>query len=170
MSPRARSGLVLLGLVGALGLGCGSTTTYRVMLGPAGPVARGPGRVRLTRDARIPGFRITEVALVQAVGRGAHADLAHLAEALEAEALSLGCDAVIRLRHDQGAQQAVAIGVAVRAEPGVEPAEPAPGGPRAAPWTWPASPAPTPALPAEPDGLSAPPASPSRGLQAPWQR
>jgi hypothetical protein len=158
MAPRGWGALVVAALVAA---GCGSTSTYRVMLGMPGPAVAARTPVRITRGAALPGFRVTEVALVQAVGRGSHADLPHLAEALEAEALSLGCDAVIRVRHVQGVQQAVAIGVAVRTTPGQD-AAPAQG---LAPTGWPVgAPAATPeAAPAATPGATG-------TLTAPWQR
>lgn len=146
----ARCMLLVAALVAA---GCGSTATYRVMLGPPGPAVAPQTPVRVTRSATLPGVDVTEVALVQAVGRGSHADLPHLVEALEAEALSLGCNAVLRLSHVQGVQQAIAIGVAVRTTPGRD--GPAHG---LAPTGWPAgSPA---ALPANATGP----------LTPPWQR
>lgn len=160
MAPRGWGALVVAALVAA---GCGSTSTYRVMLGMPGPAVAARTPVRITRGAALPGFRVTEVALVQAVGRGSHADLPHLAEALEAEALSLGCDAVIRLRHVQGVQQAIAIGVAVRTTPGQDPA-PAPG---LAPTGWPVgAPAATPGPEAAPTGTP----GTTGTLTAPWQR
>jgi len=161
-------------VLGALAAGCGSTSTYRVMLGRPGPVVANAARVRLSRLAHIPGFRVREVALVQAIGRGSHADLAHLAEGLEAEAISLGCNAIVRFRVDQGTQQAVAIGIAAVAEPGVDPVESTPESSAAAPWRWPAAATPTGTDPASTQTPSSsaptpPPASPG-GLTAPWQR
>ena len=76
MAPRGWGALVVAALVAA---GCGSTSTYRVMLGMPGPAVAARTPVRITRGAALPGFRVTEVALVQAVGRGSHADLPHLA-------------------------------------------------------------------------------------------
>lgn len=105
-----------LALALLLVLGCGSTRGYHVLLGSVAPTYR--GAVRVTREAHIPGRRMTEVALVQAYGTGNQNDLNHVLERLQAEAAVLGCDAIIRLRYDQGVSQGSAIGIAVRTAPG----------------------------------------------------
>jgi len=54
------------------------------------------------------------VAIVTAMGTHYYAELPTVISALQSEAASLGCNAVIRVRYDRGAQSASATGVAVR--------------------------------------------------------
>lgn len=90
-------------------LGCGATTTHYVQTGAA--AAPYPGEVRIVMEASPapPGF--VEIAIVQAVGKGTHADLEHVIGGLQSEAAALGCDTIVRVRVDQGANQASATGV-----------------------------------------------------------
>ena len=55
-----------------------------------------------------------EVAIVQAVGSGTHADMPHVLNGLQEQAASLGCNYVIRVHVDQGATISSATGVAGR--------------------------------------------------------
>jgi uncharacterized protein YbjQ (UPF0145 family) len=52
--------------------------------------------------------------VVQAIGKGPHADLAHVIDGLKAEAARLGCTAVINVKVDQGASTASGTGVCMR--------------------------------------------------------
>lgn len=101
-------------------LGCGTTSTHRVVIGPVAPAQRG-GVLVLSEGAALPDT-YAEVAIVQAIGRGTHADAEHVLEGLRAEAATLGCDAVVRVHIDQGTNQTSATGVAIRR--GVGPVRP----------------------------------------------
>jgi hypothetical protein len=91
---------------------CATTETHRVMVGPGAPRFSGPVAVVLD-GAPLPG-EFEEVAIVQAIGKNGHDDLEHVVEGLRREAAALGCDAVIRVKVDQGSSLASATGVAVR--------------------------------------------------------
>ena len=56
---------------------------------------------------------VEEIAIVTATGEGAAARLPDVLGALQAEAASVGANAVVRVRYDVGAHQATATGVAV---------------------------------------------------------
>ena len=62
-----------------------------------------------------PGY--TELALVQARATGNKASMPYVVEGLIAKAQSLGADAIINVRIDQGATQANGTAVAVRYAP-----------------------------------------------------
>lgn len=104
-------------LLACLSLGCGTTYVQRHVLGRPGAPHTRPVRVILDGDAVPPA---TAVALVQAIGRGLNADLAHLIVGLREEAQRLGCDAVVQVRIARGHATATAVGFAVRwgSEPG----------------------------------------------------
>ncbi|MEZ4410915.1 MAG: hypothetical protein R3A52_31225 [Polyangiales bacterium] len=91
--------------------GCGHTSVHRWVIGPVGAPSRVPARVFSARGATPPA---AEVALVEAVGTGTHADGDQAIEALRREAQSMGCDAVLRVEVAQGANTTVATGVAAR--------------------------------------------------------
>jgi hypothetical protein len=55
-----------------------------------------------------------EVAIVSAVGTGEFGALPSVLNGLTSEAAKLGCNAVIHVRYDRGAQSATATGIAVR--------------------------------------------------------
>ncbi len=112
MRPRRGFGLLVAALLLAA---CGSTASRHMLYGPQGPAY--VGRVRFTRAGGLSGRTVREVAIVHAVGRGSHADTAHVLQSLEAEAAALGCDVVLRLRVHQGSSVAVGVGVAVRSAP-----------------------------------------------------
>jgi hypothetical protein len=105
-----RLAVVLALLVAA----CGTTNRYRVLTGVPGP-AGNQAEVAFVPEGRGLPASFTEVAIVQAVGHGTHADLTHVLEGLRVEAASLGCNAVVRMRIDRGATMAYGSGVAVRA-------------------------------------------------------
>lgn len=137
MTARA---LALALALGALA-GCGTTMTAHAITGEAAPAHARPVAVFLVGQA--PPSNYAEVAVVQAVGRGDHADASHALDGLRAEAAALGCDAVLAARVDSGATAVSATGVAVRWVAGDPPAA------ARAPWT-----------------PAAPP--PAVGVQSPW--
>jgi len=117
--------------------GCGYTDVHEVVLRQPQP--------RRTRQVEIYFANQTvprpfyEIALLQAVGHGTDADAEDVGEALSQRAASLGCDAIVRTRIDQGYSIANAVGVCVRwagrvkvvsqegaARRGIAPAAPAP--------------------------------------------
>jgi hypothetical protein len=55
----------------------------------------------------------TEVAIVSATGGGTNASLPTVLGLLQTQAAKLGCNAVIRIRYDQGTSNSSATGVAV---------------------------------------------------------
>lgn len=116
---RARNALLVAFALASL-TGCGSTATYRAVIGT---VSQASPRVV---EIYLPEMRVTsnfeEVAVVQAVGRGTHADPEHVYEGLRREAAAMGCDAVLRATVTQGNTLAAGTGVAVRWIPGPAPA------------------------------------------------
>ena len=72
------------------------------------------GTVRIVMDGASMDDAFEEVAVVSAKGESANATLQAVLGALQNEAASLGCDAVIHVRYEQGARIASATGVAVR--------------------------------------------------------
>lgn len=141
-------------LLASLSLGCGTTVVHRYLLAPPGAPHGRPVRTILDGDP-VPSAQ--PVALVEAIGRGLNSDLPHLIEGLRAEAQSLGCDAVVRLRIARGSSTATAVGFAVRWVSRVDGVtRAAPSG--TAPWAPPpALPAGAPSRAATPDGAAAPP-------------
>ena len=103
--------LVLLGALAALRCAGGGLKTHHFLTGAPGPVHR--GQVHLFMEGAPLPARYEELGLVQVVG-GGKANVAKLLPALQDEAASLGGDAVILVRVDQGAEHASATGVAVR--------------------------------------------------------
>ncbi len=127
-----RRALVALALVACAA--CGSTSTYHVLTGAPGRPTRVDPRVYL-EGASLPSD-YAEVAIVQAVGRGTHADLEHVVEGVRAEAAALGCDAVIATHAGSGQTQSSATGVAVRWTAGPPPTpSPARAAGAAGPWS-----------------------------------
>lgn len=117
---------------------CGSTSMYHVLIG-----ARSPAHQRdvpLLLEGTAPSSNYVEVAVLQAIGRGTHADNEHVVDALRAEAASLGCDAVLSVHVDQGSSAASGVGVGVRWAPGAPPPMPAPRTPAAASEATPGTP------------------------------
>ena len=99
-------------LLAALLSACGSTTTHHVLTGVQGPPHGGDVLIVLQGQTPPPGGQ--EVGVVQAIGRGTHADLAHVVDGLKQEAARLGCTAVINVKVDQGASTASGTGVCMR--------------------------------------------------------
>jgi len=82
-----------------------------VLTGTARPAWSGEVKV-LMEGAPVP-TAYDEVAIVNATGTVGEATLPAVIRALQDEARRLGCNAVIRVRYDRGAQSASATGVAV---------------------------------------------------------
>lgn len=120
---------VCLLLASAALVGCGTVTTHHVLSGPPAAPHQGPVAIAM-EGAPVPA-ELEEVAIVQAVGNGEMADLPHVIDGLKAEARSLGCTHVVRVRIDQGSGMASGSGVAGRlrasaAPPTAAPMTPAP--------------------------------------------
>jgi hypothetical protein len=99
-------------IVAALWLltGCGSLNLDHVVTGmPVAPHA-GPVRVMMEAEPVPPDFQ--EIAIVRARGVGNQANLQAVVGGLQREASSLGGNAVVRVRIDQGAGSISAIGTA----------------------------------------------------------
>jgi hypothetical protein len=132
-----------LALVAAL-CGCGTTMTAHAITGVAAPAHRRFVPTYLVGQA--PPSNYAEVAVVQAIGRGDHANDGHVLQGLRDEAAALGCDAVLAVRLDMGTVQLAGVGVAVRWVAGDAPTV------TRAPWSQPA----------------AAPAPPPVGVRSPW--
>lgn len=78
------------------------------------PGGTGASAVRLSMDGEPPPATYDEVALVTATTAASGESLLLLLARLQLEAAALGCDAVLRVRHDAGTDHATASGVAVR--------------------------------------------------------
>ena len=92
-------------------LNLGNTSTSHVLTGPASAAYTGEVTVKLDGEPLPQNYQ--EVAIVQAVGTGSHANLEHIVQGLKEEAAKLGCNAVFRVKIDQGSSNASATGVAV---------------------------------------------------------
>ncbi len=101
--------LVAMGIAGCVSV---SVTSEHVLTGIPG--AAYAGNVKVVMDGSPVRGEYEEVAIVSATGMGNTASLPAVLGALQGEAASLGCDAVIRVRYDRGVESATAIGVAVR--------------------------------------------------------
>ncbi len=125
----SRARCVLAAAVLVPGCFLGSVDVSRVMTGPPG--APYPGAVAIVMENAPPPPQYVEVAILQAIGYGSSADMANVVTALQADAQQLGCDAVIRVRIDQGYSQASGTGVCVRtpATWAAPPGTPPPGAP-----------------------------------------
>lgn len=140
----ARSVLVCFAALSLVG--CGSTEVHEVLL--RRPTSAPRGNVELYVVGRPPPRPYYEVALLQAIGNGTHADVPDVTNALEGRAQVLGCDAVVGIHVELGSTRAHATGVCVMWRAGVVP--------QAAPPAAPPS-APAPSTPQEPpasDGAS----------------
>ncbi len=93
-------------------LGCGSTDTHSVVTGTVG--APRAGDVQILMGDEAPPAELKEVALLQAIGRGTHADLEHVIAGLKAKAQELGCSVVAKVKVDQGSSTASGTGVCLR--------------------------------------------------------
>ena len=125
---------------------CSTTKTHRVVTGSPGAAHQGQVAVYMA-GAPTPAYE--EVAIVQAVGQGGHADLEHVVKGLRTEAASLGCNSIVNVKVDQGGGTASGTAICARIPPTNAP-PPAPPPPVAAP---PAPPAPPP----PPEATEAPP-------------
>ena len=122
---------------------CGHLETHDVLL--RAPTARSdvaPRDVEIYFEGRWPERAFYEVALIQIVGFGTNANPEDVTQAMAARGRPLGCDAVVRVRVDQGYARANGFGVCVRYSPVQAPA---------APTSPPAPPAPSPLPSATPD-------------------
>ncbi len=106
-------------------LGCGTTKMHRVITGTPGPAHSGPVLV-VMQGMRSPPYE--EIAIVQAVGQGSHADLEHVVAGMKKEAQKLGCTALINVKVDQGSGTASGTGICARivAKAPISPAPPHP--------------------------------------------
>jgi hypothetical protein len=91
--------------------GCITLQTEHVLTGRA----RTPwsGEVKVSMEGAQVAGEYEEVAIVTATGRAMDATLPAVVGALQQQAAALGCNAIIRVRYDRGAQAATATGVAV---------------------------------------------------------
>jgi hypothetical protein len=110
---------LVAGMIVFLSAGCGYTDVNRVMLGSPG--ATRPAEVTVTMEGSPMPKYYTEVAILQAIGHGTHANLEHIVEALRLEAAALGCNAIVKVRVDQGSSQAsgTAVAIVIHDEPAV---------------------------------------------------
>lgn len=100
---------------------CGYTSTHRVVTGQPGPPHQGEVALYM---AGTPAPPLDEVAIVQAVGNGHHADLEHVVSGLKKEAARLGCDALANVKIDQGSSSASGTAICARLRPKGQPAQP----------------------------------------------
>jgi hypothetical protein len=84
---------------------------HEVILAPAPPHAAAPVELYLAGQPVPRSF--TEVALLQAVGHGADANLESTMNAIARRAAALGCDAVVNAHFDGGTAMAHAFGACV---------------------------------------------------------
>lgn len=117
--------LVVWAVIGSLAA-CAYTTRHRVVTGrPGAPYA---GEVALyMAGAAAPPYE--EVAIVQAVGQGAHADLEHVVNGMKREAAELGCNALTNVKIDQGSNTASGTAICARVPPTTAPQGARPVGP-----------------------------------------
>lgn len=108
MIPR---GTTVIVWAAALTLGCGQTVVHRWMLAAPQRPTNAPVRVFSSRGATPPSH---EIALIEAVGTGNQAEGDLVLNALQREAMSLGCNGVVRVELAQGESTVVATGVAVQ--------------------------------------------------------
>ena len=118
--------------------GCGHLETHAVLLRAVEPGPSKSVELYLATQAN-PQRAYYEVALVQAIGYGSHANAEDVAAAMKDKADALGCDAVVKGYVDVGYTRAHAAGVCVR-------------------WLGPGPAAPTPILP--PASTAIPPQPP----------
>ena len=131
-----RGALLAVALASCPLAGCGYTEMHEVILRapPVGPEARGPVEIYMLEQA--PPRPWYEIALLQVIGHGSHANLEDVIHALTSRAAGLGCDAVVRIHVDQGYSMTHAFGACVRwsgASPVLERRPDGPGGAAAAP-------------------------------------
>lgn len=119
--------VVALALASFALVACGHTEVHSFLVRPAeAPAPRDPD---LYFEGRGPQRPVYEIALVQVLGFGADADPDDVAAALAARGKALGCDAIVRVRIDQGATRTHGFGVCVRYAPVAQSAPAAPPAP-----------------------------------------
>lgn len=110
---KATAALFLLAAVGCIH--APPVESEHVLTGVASAPWEGPVRIVMSGSSSVADY--DEVAVVSALGRSGSATLPAVLGALQAEAARLGCDAVIQVRYEPGAQVSSATGVAVRTRP-----------------------------------------------------
>ena len=129
--------------------GCGYTEAHEVIL--RAPSAASGHPVEVYMMGQPPPRPFYEIALLQAIGHGADANLEDLVKSLTQRASSLGCDAIVRVGVDQGYSIAHGFAVCVKwAESAPLPAPPP--APLVAPPAAAPAPAPVPTPAATPPG------------------
>ena len=109
-------------LVALGGMGCGHVELHELVMRAPEPPASRPAAIYFA--GRMPDRPYYDVALLQAVGYGDDANMEDVARALALRGARLGCDAIVKVRVDQGWARAHAFGVCVRWSP-TGPAAPA---------------------------------------------
>jgi hypothetical protein len=103
--------LVAVVLMAAAGSCPGGLKSEYVLTGtPRVPYS---GAVRVVMDGTASQGTYTEVAIVTASGAGGDATLPAVLGQLQLQAAQLGCNAILRIRYDQGTSNSSATGVAV---------------------------------------------------------
>jgi len=114
---RPRRWLVVLAALGPLasaGLpGCTMARARAEHVLTGTPRTAYAGTVRLFLEGAPAPTEVEEVAIISATGGSARAMLPDVMGALQARAAELGCNGVIRVRYDRGAEGATATGVGV---------------------------------------------------------
>lgn len=112
--------------------GCGYTEIHQVVLRqPSKPT----DRVELYFADKLPARPYYEIAILQVIGHGGDANLEDVTDALRDRAESLGCDAIVRTRVDQGYSMAHGFAVCAKwsSAHGSSPVGPATASPPAPP-------------------------------------
>ena len=144
--------IYLAGIFAALSMmGCGSTEVHQILLREPTMQPRGEIEVYVVGGAP-PRRPYYEVAYVQAIGHGSHADVEDVTHALANRGARLGCDALVRVHVELGSTRAHASGVCVNWLPVATTVTPLPK-PDAAPAPAQTAPTPEPA-PTASDGTS----------------
>ena len=105
---RACAAVLWIASTGVL-IGCGSIEAYRAPFRAPLPPTK---EVQLFIDT-VPATPFSEVGLVQVIGHGNKAEQETVLDAMRREGKQMGCDAIVRLRFNQGATMSHAIGVCV---------------------------------------------------------
>lgn len=145
--------------------GCGYTEVHQVVLRT--PTQSASGEVELYLADRNPPRPYYEIAMLQAIGHGADANLEDVTDALRSRARALGCQALVRVRVDQGYSMAHGFGICVAWATGAAAASmppPVPAPTLSPPPVGPAVPEVAPEAPVSPPPTPAPvPTPPGRG-------
>ena len=106
----------LIPLVAAIAAlsGCVTLRAEHALTGKPRPAYS--GEVKIVMEGAPTTGQVDEIAVVNAIGAGQDSSLPVILKALQNEAASLGCNAVIRVRYGQGTNQASATGVAAWVE------------------------------------------------------